>query len=342
MARPAAALAVSTALVAMALAPADLRAAELGDFYAGKTIRLVISNDPGGTYDLYARLAVRHLGAFIPGHPLLVPQNMPAAGGLVAANYMAAIAPKDGTVLGSINANVAIAEILGAPGIQYEARAYNWVGRFTATTGMYFTWHTSPTRTLQDLLTRETLTAGTGPTSNASIIVRVSNELLGTKYKQVNGYNGTAEANLALQRGEVEGVHWNWEGTSSTIMGQWLKDGQVRIVTHYAEQRLPELPDIPSIYEIAKTPEQRQVLRLFGSTDSIGRSLLLPPAVPEERVAALRDGFARMVQDADFLADARQQKLVMRPLDGAGLQALVEAAFDISPENVEVARRYFH
>ena len=341
MVRPIAAIAASTALILLASAPQGSGAAERGDFYAGKTIRLVISNDPGGTYDLYARLAVRHLGRFLPGHPVLVPQNMPAAGGLVAANYVAAIAPKDGTVLGSINANVAIAQILGAPGIQYDARSYNWVGRFTSTTGMYFTWHSSPTRTLQDLLTRETLTAGTGPTSNASIIVRVSNELLGTRYKLVNGYNGTAEANLALQRGEVEGVHWNWEGTSSTIMGQWLKDGQVRIVTHYAEQRLPELPDIPSIYEIAKTAEQRQVLRLFGSTDAIGRSLLLPPEVPAERVAAIRDAFQRMVQDADFQADAQEQKLVMRPLDGAGLQALVLSAFDISPENVEVARRYY-
>src|SRR6185312_2233328 len=341
MVRPIVAIAASTALILLASGAQRGGAAELGDFYAGKTVRLVISNDPGGTYDLYARLAVRHLGRFLPGHPVLVPQNMPAAGGLVAANYVAAIAPKDGTVLGSINANVAIAQILGAPGIQYDARAYNWVGRFTSTTGMYFTWHTSPTRTLQDLVTRETLTAGTGPTSNASIIVRVSNELLGTKYKLVNGYNGTAEANLALQRGEVEGVHWNWEGTSSTIMGQWLKDGQVRIVTHYAEQRLPELPDIPSIYEIAKTAEQRPVLRLFGSTDALGRSLLLPPEVPGERIAALREAFRRMVQDADFQADAREQKLVMRPLDGAGLQALVGSAFDISPENVAVARRYY-
>ena len=334
---------MARAIVALALGliATASGAAAAEEFFAGKTIKLVISNDPGGTYDLYARLAVRHLGNFIPGHPLLVPQNMPAAGGLVAANYMAAIAPQDGTVLGAINANVAVAQILGAPGIQYDARAYNWVGRFTSTTGMYFTWHTSPTRTLQDLLRRDTLTAGTGPTSNASIIVRVSNELLGTRYKQVNGYNGTAEANLALQRGEVEGVHWNWEGTSSTIMGQWLAEGKVRIITHYAEQRLPELPDIPSIYELAKTKEQRQVLHLFTSTDSIGRALLLPPEVPAERVALIRAAFAHMLEDPDFLADAKAQKLVLRPLDGAGLQALVASAFDIAPENVAVARRYY-
>src|SRR5919198_6391492 len=229
------------------VAPAAAQTPE--EFYRGKTINLIIPNAPGGSFDLYARLVTSHLGRFIPGNPSIVAQNMPGAAGMQAANYLYGIAPKDGTVLSVLVPNITLAQILGVPSIAYDTRRFNWVGRIIATTATLFTWHTSGTRTLGDLKTRETLVASTGPLSQAEINSTMLNGVVGTRFKLIRGYKGSGEAALAVERGEADGTLMPWEFLKSAH-ADWLRDNKIAIVTRYVRRPIPERPDVRSVYDL--------------------------------------------------------------------------------------------
>src|SRR5437764_3347853 len=251
---------LATAMSAAALQAAGAQTPE--EFYKGKVLNLIIPNAPGGSFDLYARLAANHLGRFIPGNPPIVAQNMPGAAGMQAANYLTNIAPKDGTVLSVLVPNITLAQILGVQSIGYDARRFNWIGRIIATTATLFTWHTSGTQTLADLKTRETLVAGTGPLSQAEINSTMLNGVVGTKFKLIRGYKGSGEAALAVERGEADGTLLPWEFLKSAH-ADWIRDGKILIVVRYVRRPIAELPQVPSVYDLAQTAEQRQVIALF-------------------------------------------------------------------------------
>src|SRR5262245_45698442 len=198
-------------IAAAALAGAPAYAQSPEDFYLGKTINLIIPNAPGGSFGLYARLAANHLGRFIPGNPAIVPQNMPGAAGMQAANYLASVAPKDGTVLAVLVPNITLAQILGVSSIAYQPRRLNWIRRVTATTATLLTWHTSGTQTLADRKDRDPLVAATGPLSQAEINSTMLNGVVGTRFKLIRGYRGSGEAALAVERGEADGTLMPWE-----------------------------------------------------------------------------------------------------------------------------------
>lgn len=326
------------ALVAVLLAPSPLRAQTPEQFFAGKTITMIIGFDVGGSLDVYGRLAARHLGNHIPGHPTIVPQNMPGASGLIAANYLYRSAAKNGTVLGVIHPNSAFAQVIGLKSIQYDARKFNWVGRLTSSNSVFYTWHTSATKTLADLMARETVVGGIGPLTDGAIYSRMTNHVLGTRIKMIQGYKGTAAANIALERGEIEGLFNIWEGMKS-LNAAWIKDKKINLVAQFVTQRHAELPDVPAIIEAAKDDEQRQVVRLFLSTAEVGRTILLPPDVPQDRVEAVRAAFVAMLKDPEFLADAAKMKLALNTLDGDGLQKLNVSTFDASRKAVETAQK---
>ena len=325
-------------LAALVLAPNGLRAQTPEQFFTGKTITMIVGFDVGGSLDVYGRLAARHLGNHIPGHPSIVPQNMPGASGLIAANYLYRVAAKDGTVLGVIHPNSAFAQVIGMKSIQYDARKFNWVGRLTSSNSVFYTWHTSATRTLADLMARETVVGGIGPLTDGAIYSRMTNHVLGTRIKMIQGYKGTAAANIALERGEIEGLFNIWEGMKSLNAG-WIKDKTINLVAQFVTQRHAELPQVPAIIEAAKDDEQRQVIRLFLSTAEVGRTVLLPPDVPQDRVDVVRAAFVAMLKDPAFLAEAARLKLELNPLDGGGLQKLNGSTFDASPKAVETAQK---
>src|SRR5437899_6480017 len=220
----------SALLVAASITAAAPALAQTPDeFYRGKTINLIIPNAPGGSFDLYARLVAGHLGRFIPGNPSIVAQNMPGAAGMQAANYLAGIAPKDGTVLSVLVPNITLAQILGVPSIAYDTRKFSWIGRIVATTATLFTWHTSQTKTLADLKMRETLVASTGPLSQAEINSSMLNGVVGTHFKLIRGYRGSAEAALAVERGAADGTLMPWEFLKSAH-ADWLRDNKIASV----------------------------------------------------------------------------------------------------------------
>src|SRR5215468_5299625 len=331
----------ATLLVAaatLAAAPADAQTPE--DFYRGKTINLVIPNAPGGSFDLYARLAANHLGRFMPGNPAIVPQNMPGAAGMQAANYLASVAPKDGTVLAVLVPNITLAQILGVQSIAYDTRRFNWIGRIIATTATLFTWHTSQTRTLADLKARETLIASTGPLSQAEINSTMLNGVVGTKFRLIRGYKGSGEAALAVERGEADGTLMPWEFLKSAH-ADWVREGKISIVTIYVRRPIPERPDVRSVYDLAETAEQANVLRLFLGSDEMGHPIAMPPETPRDRVETVRNALVQMVKDPEFLADAERRKLDLLPGRHDELERTVAEAFAASPAEVEIARKYY-
>ncbi len=328
------------ALALFLAAGVGARAQTPAEFYRGRTLTLVIPNAPGGSFDLYGRLVARHLGRLIPGQPNIIPQNMPGAAGMIAANWLYGLAPQDGTALGVSVPNIALAQAVGMPEIKYDARAFNWVGRIVSPTATLFAWHSAPTKTIGDLRTRQTVVASTGPLSQAEITSNMMNGLAGTRFKIIAGYSGTTDAILALERGEVEAAVMPWTFMKLSHP-DWIADGKVVAIAQYTRFPNADLPGTPSIFELAETPDQRAVFNLFFGPDEIGQSVALPPHTPHDRVEAVRLAFDRLASDPEYVADAAREKLVLTPATATHVEETVLEAFQATPEQIGLARKYF-
>jgi tripartite-type tricarboxylate transporter receptor subunit TctC len=311
-------LAATAAMLVMPLAygqPAD-------PFFARKTVTIYVGYTPGGSYDLYARLIARHLGKHIPGNPTVVAQNMPGAGSMKAANYIYQVAPKDGTALGVVVESAALEQVLGNTAAQYDAAKFTYVGRVATSNNVFMQWHTSKVQSIADSQRIESTLAGTGPGSIAETIPRLFNAIIGTKFRLVSGYPASTEGMLAMERGEVDGTGSSWAAVSVTKQNL-LKERKIRIILQTQPERHQDLPDAPSITEYGNTPEDRQVTALYASGSGVGRSLLGPPGIPDDRLKVLRDAFSALVKDPDFVADIRKLNVELDPLPGERVQDLI-------------------
>ncbi len=317
---------------------AEKARADAADFYRGRTVQFYIGSAPGGGYDFFGRMIARHLGRFIPGKPNVVPVNMPGAGGLKMAGYLYTIAPRDGSALGILAQTAPLEQAFGVPGVQFDAARFTYIGRVAPAVEVTYTWNTSATRTLEDARQRETVMGGASPDTNTVIYLNVLNALAGTKFKIISGYPGTAELNVALERGEIEGTTKTWEAFRAEN-GAWLDQGQVRIMLQYALKRAHDLPDTPLMIELGRTPEEREALRFFATGNELGRGAMTTPDVPTERTAALRQAFDAMVGDPEFLAEAAQRKIDVDPMGGEDVAALVRAILSAPPAIVERAKQ---
>jgi tripartite-type tricarboxylate transporter receptor subunit TctC len=303
--------------------PSSADAQYIENFYQGKTITVVIGYPPGGAPDVFGRLVARHIGSYLPGNPSVIARNMPGAGSILAANYIFNLAPKDGTILGLVAPTVPLEETLGSPASKYKASGFRWIGRLTTNPNITFIMNTSQVKTIADAFDKVAILGATGRSSTNAIYPTVLNNVLGTKFKIVTGYEGSAAAMLAMERGEVEGHSATYDGLK-TQHEDWLTTKKVNIVVQYLLRRHPDLLDVPTSVELARTPEQEKILRVVSSASDIGKFVLTTPDVPAERVAALRLAFDAMLKDRDFLAEAEKLRVDLDPLPGAELQKIVE------------------
>jgi tripartite-type tricarboxylate transporter receptor subunit TctC len=306
-------------------------------FYAGKTIDLVIGYPPAGSNDVYARLLSRHLGKHVPGKPTIVAKNMPGAGSFLALGHIYNIAPKDGTVIGIGAPTSALDEKLGSKGVRFKTAELNWIGRIDSLVNIVFMWHTSPVKTIADAQRIEATLSGTGAGSTVSIYPTVMNNVLGTKFKLVMGYKGSSEAQLAVERGEVEGHSTSW---TAVKVGHpdWRPSKKITIPVQFALKKHPELPDVPTVVEFARNDEERAILRAVMNATEIGTAFFTTPGVPADRVTALRRAFDATMRDPEFLADAQRTKLTVGPITGEELQKLVAEVSDLPPALLEKVR----
>lgn len=310
------------------------------DFYAGKSIDLVIGYPPAGSNDVYARTLGRYLGKHIPGHPAIVPKNMPGGGSFLALAYMYNTAPKDGTAIGIGAPTAPLDEKLGSAGVRFKAAEFNWLGRIDSLVNIVFMWHTSPVKTLADAQRTEATLAATGAGSTVAIYPTVTNNVLGTKFKLIMGYKGSAEAQLAVERGEAEGHSTAWTAVK-VAHPDWLAEHKINILVQYALRPHPELPDVPVVVDLARNDRERAILRIVMNATEVGTAFMTTPGVPSERAAILRRAFDDTMKDLDFLAEAARLKLTVNPLDGAQLQNLVAEVSNLPPSLVETVRSIY-
>src|SRR5262245_12036394 len=308
------------------------RADSVSDFYQGRTIDLEIGYSTGGGYDIYARMLARHMGRFIPGNPTLLPKNMEGAGSLRLANWLAQVAPRDGSTFGTIGRGTAFDPVLGQPGAQFTAGDLSWLGSMNQEVSICDSWLDSCVATFKDLQTKELLVGANSFNDDTGQFAKVLNNVLGTRMKIVAGYPGGNDVVLAMERGEVKGrCGWSWSSVLAAHMA-WWKEKKINILVQLALNKHPDLPDVPLVTDLAKNPAQRQMLRMIFARQVMGRPFVAPPGVPAERVAALRKAFMDTMADTDFRADAEKAKLEINPVDGGKVEELVKEIYATPPD----------
>jgi len=300
------------------------------DVFGGKQIRIVSTGGASGGYALYANLAAQHLGRFIPGNPTILVTQMPGAAGLNATNYLYEAAPRDGTVIALMSHDLASQQALGIKGVRFDAIQFNYIGRATTNVPAHMVWHTAPAQSIDDLRNREVVTAAVGAGGTHNDLPRAQNALLGTRWKIVSGYRSNQDTRIAMERGEVQAAV-----TAATLFNEqirpWLEQGKVKVVVQYADFRHPMLSDIPTIVELAESPEARDVFKFLVSLSTVGRSYAAPPGVPSETVAILRKAFQAMVNDPAFRADAEKRGADIFPMSGEELAAYIRGIVATPP-----------
>jgi tripartite-type tricarboxylate transporter receptor subunit TctC len=303
-------------LALLPLLPLQARAQE--PFYKGKTITLIVGSNASGGYDTYGRLLARHLGNHLAGKPNFVVQNMPGAAGVLSANRLYNISPKDGTVIGIFDQAVFLDQLLGIPGLQLDVRKFNWIGRLLANSAVLIAWHTAAVKKIEDAFTHQLIVAASG--SSSRLNWTALNAIVGTKFKLVLGYTGPATAKIAMERGEVEALSQPW----SVLRNEnhdWLAEHKINLLLQTGLEKNADLPNLPRMVDLGKTENDRRLLELFTASSVVGRAFAAPPGVPKERVDELRQAFSAMVKAPEFLADLNRMKLDLEPMSGADLQA---------------------
>ncbi len=332
--RPAAA-ALSLALLGAAALPAQ--AEPVAEFYRGKTINLVVGTSPGNDYDYRGRIIARHMGRHIPGEPIVVPQNMPGAGGIKAANYFASIAPKDGTVVHMIMTNMMATQAMQIPGVEFDTRQFRWLGNTTSTPNVINSWHTSGITRIEQVKTKELIVGA--PKGTAGVVYpTLLNKLAGMKFKIVTGYPGGNEVNIAMERGEVLGRGSNsWASWKST-KPDWLAEKKIIMLAQVGLKRDPELAEVPLLLELVTDDRDRKLMTFISAETAISRALVTTPGVPAERVTALRRAFDATMKDPQFLAEADKAKMDIRAMTGEDAQVIADGIANTPAEVVNYAK----
>jgi tripartite-type tricarboxylate transporter receptor subunit TctC len=311
-------------------------------FYQGKTIKLVIGSTAGGGYDLWARLAARYLGKHIPGNPEIVPQNMPGAGGAVAANYVYGVAKPDGLTLGAFNPALYFDQLVGRPEAKFDWSKFSWIGSPEQNDVLHFIRSDAPFKTIDDLRNaKEPPRCGsTGTGTTGHYIPRLLEETLGIKTTIVSGYQGGSEIDLAVERNEVV----CWSPLVATYFGRepykrWQKSGFTRVVLQTGSKRDPRLKDVPTLAELMqqyKTPEAgKRLAKVVLTAATLGRPITAPPGMPAERTKILREAYAKAVRDPELLAEAQKRNWDVDPLTGEELETLAKEVVAQPPEVIE-------
>src|SRR4051812_15246788 len=288
------------AIAAAMLMLATAFPASAEDYYAGKTMRLAVSSDPGGGYDLYTRILARHLPRYLPGTPATIVQNHPGAGGLSGAHYLYQTAAKDGTEFGEIHATTMFSAILGIAGEEIDPTKYAWIGSMASDTDVCSFWKTSGIRSFQDMQTMPSVIGAPGKSDQAFTFPNAINNVLGTKMKIVLGYKGTGDRLLALERGELTGSCGINGSTMKSVAAKPLEDGSFIPVGQAGMKPATAFPDLPMTLSYAKTDEQRQILQPIFSQMAIARAYAAPPGLSPERIALLRTAFWNTVNDPEL------------------------------------------
>lgn len=321
---------VATASLLFGFASTAPSAQTVESFYRSHEIKLIVGFTTGGAAEIYARTIARHLPNHIPGQPRIILQLMPGAGSLTAANWLYNVAPRDGSVIGSIHSSVTLEPLYGFERARFDVKKFVWLGSMTTDFGVTLTWGSSQSRTIADARRRETIVGGLGPGAASDFVTVLLNDLVGTRFKLVSGYRGVNDIALAMERGELEGIgSWAWTALTS-FKPDWIAEKKVNILVQQSLEPHPDLTarGIPFILDFIEKEGDRRVAELGLAFMGIGRPIVAPPGIPEDRAKALQAAFAQMLKDPAFLRDAADRKLeVVRPKTAAELGDLLGVVY---------------
>jgi tripartite-type tricarboxylate transporter receptor subunit TctC len=316
--------AIAAAVLLLAACASAVRAQTPEQFYRGRQLSMIVFTGAGSTYDIYARLLVRHLADHVPGKPAIIVQNMPGAGGLKAEEYIYRIAPKDGTVMGTVGRGLPFEPMLGENEGNLDPLKFTWLGSMNRDASLAMSWFTSKVKTFEDLKQHELLVPGTGAGADSEILPLAFNRLAGTRFKIIEGYRDTAVAALAMERGELDGLaYWSWSSITA-IHPDWVRDKKVNLLFQTGVDPIPELPDVPRIRNLVANPTDRGALAFLLAREIMGRPFFAPPDLPPDRATALRSAFAATMRDPAFFEDAQRARLDVSLVTGEEVAALLK------------------
>ncbi len=323
------------ALVVAFLAPAMVRAEPVEDFFRGKSLTIMIGYGAGGSDDLWARLMGRHMGRFIPGQPTVVPQNVPGAGSLVAANQVYKTAPKDGTVIGLINRGVPFEPLLGNKSAQFDPRLFNYIGSPDRDTIVAFIRTDAPVQKLQDLRNKELIVAATGSGADSLTYPVMLRDLFHLNIRIVAGYPGSRDMNLAVERNEAHGTFISYD---TALREPGLRDGSRRLLLQGRIAADPHIKDAPGLAELHMTGDERKAMEFFLLRADMGRPFVAPPGVPKDRLDALRAAFAAALKDPAAMEDAAKQGLNISLITPQEQMTTLQRAYNADPLTIARVR----
>ena len=315
------------------------RQALADEFYKGKTIRFVVGYAPGGGYDTYARAVARHIGRHIPGNPTTVVENMDGASSLVSANYLYNKAEPDGLSVGSWNANLIMQQALSGRGIRFDARNFGWIGAPSIGLPTCAIMGFTGLKNLADILVskKEITMGGTRPGAGTDDFPKLMNELMGTKFKVISGYKGTAPIRVAMQRREVDGACWTWDSMRVTARSMLDADGDNKLIPFivHGKSEDPEVKDLPQYTKVIKGEASVRAFKAYVNPYDFQRPLSVPPNTPQDRIAVLRKAFKETVQASEFLAEAEKSKLLITYISGEDIKNYIEEILSLPAEAKE-------
>lgn len=294
--------------------------------FSARTVNLIIGFGAGGGYDTLGRVLADHLGSHLPGHPTVVPQNMPGGGSFRAASYIYNQAPKDGSTIALISRDAALGPLTGQAGALYDATKLSWIGTPLTETNVCIANRTAAVKTVQDLKQKTLIVADTGPGTGTHAYPKALNAILGFKFKLVGGYPSTANVFLAMERGEVDGICESLDSVKARRPG-WIPDGTVSVLFQGGVKPNPTLKGVPFVVDLAKTPEDKQTIEFLYIGQGIGRPFVAPPDLPPETLKTLRDAFDATMKDPAFIAEIAKRQYTLDPESGSELEALVKKAY---------------
>src|SRR5687767_7948126 len=316
---------LAACLAGLGLLPALQSASAQENFYAGKAIRIIVGTGSGGGDDGAARLTARYLGKYIPGNPSFVVENMPGASGIKATNFLYDAAPKDGTVLATVNNSMPVYQAISQPGVRFKAEELNWIGSLLQTATTISLWHTAGVKTIDEAKRKEVIMGATGAAGTKAAYPQLLNNTIGTKFKIVTGYEGGNTLRLAMERGEVQGdgsARWSsWKSTKP----DWVRDNKVIALVQIGLKKDDDLPNVPLLTELAQNDEQRKMFAFISQPIAMQQPFVAPPGVAAERINILRRAFDAMAKDQAFRKEVEQLDLELDPVTGEEVQKIVQS-----------------
>jgi tripartite-type tricarboxylate transporter receptor subunit TctC len=300
-------------------------------FYAGKRVKMIVGAPVGGGYDLYSRLLARHIGKHIPGQPGVVVVNMPGAASVNAANYLANVAPQDGTEMLMVVQTIPMAQFTRGIGARFDLVQFQWLGSMSDDANVFIAWHTAGVRSVKDVQEREFVVGATNQTSIGGMYPAIMNKFMGTKFKIVLGYKSGEAIDLAMERREIDGRAGASWSSLKAVRGHRLRDHEINVFLQIGLRKEPDLSDVPLLIDLARNDTERKVLQFYSSLTAVARAVAVGPGVPPERVTVLRRAFDAAMRDPALLTEAERQSIDIRPVAGERLQEIVGQMIHTDP-----------